>query len=58
MRPYTARYNPPITMIGEALFNVLESKNQKFPKGSQLLCNCGWVDVGILVSIWNFGQGH
>merc|ERR1719414_1430349 len=48
MRPYTARYNPPITMIGEALFKVLESKNQKFPKGSQLLCNCGWVDVGIL----------
>ena len=48
MRPYTARLNPPFTMIGEALFKVLESKNQKFPKGSQLLCNCGWVDVGIL----------
>merc|ERR1711976_179243 len=48
MRPYTARYNPPITMIGEALFKVLESKNEKFLKGSQLLSNCGWVDVGIL----------
>ena len=48
MRPYVARYNPPITMIGQALFKVLESKNQAYPEGSQILSNCGWIDVGIL----------
>ena len=34
MRPYVARYQPPITMIGQAVFKVLESKNKDFPEGS------------------------
>merc|ERR1712029_648699 len=48
MRPYTKRYNPPMTMIGGALYKVLQSKNEDFPEGSQVMSMIGWVDVGIL----------
>ena len=48
MRPYTKRYNPPMTMIGGALYKVLQSKNKDFPEGSQVMSMIGWVDVGIL----------
>merc|ERR1719245_345441 len=48
MRPYTKRYNPPMTMIGGALYKVLQSKNKDFPEGSQIMSMIGWVDVGIL----------
>ena len=48
MRPYTKRYKPPMTMIGGALFKVLQSKNPEYPEGSQLMSMIGWVDVGIL----------
>ena len=46
MKPYTKRYNPPITMIGGGVYKVLESKNKEFAEGSQVMSNCGWVDVG------------
>jgi prostaglandin reductase 1 len=33
MRPYTRRFNPPLTMIGQSVSEVLESKDPDFTKG-------------------------
>ncbi len=48
MRPYTKRMTPPFTMIGQGVYKVLASKDEKFPTGSIVLANSGWIKQGIL----------
>ncbi|XP_033645603.1 prostaglandin reductase 1-like [Asterias rubens] len=43
MRPYTARFPVGITMIGEQIARVIESKNDKFPVGTNVCTRAGWV---------------
>ena len=49
MRPYTRRIPLsayPITMIGQSVQKVIESKDKEFPKGCNIMCNIGWVKTG------------
>ena len=49
MRPYTRRFPQsafPITMIGQSVQKVIESKDKEFPKGCNIMCNIGWVKTG------------
>merc|ERR1719412_2537273 len=51
MRPYTRRFPQsafPITMIGQSVQKVIESKDKEFPKGCNIMCNIGWVKTGII----------
>jgi len=51
MRPYTRRIPLsayPITMIGQSVQKVIESKDKEFPKGCNIMCNIGWVKTGII----------
>ena len=42
MRGYTKSMTPPITMIGSQIAKVIDSKNDKFPKGSYVFGQLGW----------------
>ncbi len=42
MRAYSARFSPPLTMIGEQVSKVIKSKNDSFPVGTIVLCHAGW----------------
>jgi len=46
-RPYTARLTPPFTMIGSSVAKIEESKNPKYPVGSDIIIYGGWVETGI-----------
>ena len=48
MRPFTNGMTPPFTMIGEAVFKVLESKDENFPVGATILSKAGWILTGII----------
>lgn len=50
MRPFTNGMTPPFTMIGEAVFKVLESKDENFPVGATILSKAGWILTGIIKS--------
>lgn len=43
MRPYTSRMPEGITMIGQQIARVTESKNADFPVGTDVLSMAGWV---------------
>lgn len=43
MKPYTAKMKTPFTMIGEQLARVVESRNDKYPVGTNVLSQSGWV---------------
>ena len=47
MRPYSARFSVPMTMIGEQVAQVIKSKNEKFKVGTKVLANHGWVSHSI-----------
>ena len=52
MRPYTRRIPLsayPITMIGQSVQKVIESKDKEFPKGCNVMCNIGWVKTGMKI---------
>ena len=52
MRPYTRRIPLsayPITMIGQSVQKVIESKDKEFPKGCNVMCNIGWVKTGLKI---------
>ena len=42
MRGYTKSMTPPVTMIGSQIAKVIDSKNDKFPKGSYVFGQMGW----------------
>merc|ERR1711892_1005369 len=48
MRPYTARMQPPVTMIGGNVAVVEESKDSNFPKGCHVITSAGWIERAIL----------
>ena len=48
MRPFTNGMTPPFTMIGEAVFKVLESKDENFLVGATILAKAGWILTGII----------
>merc|ERR1719315_574069 len=50
MRPFTNGMTPPFTMIGEAVFKVVESKDDTFTAGSTILAKAGWILTGIIKS--------
>lgn len=43
MRPYSKRFTPPMTMLGEQLSKVIKSRNEKFKEGMLVLSYSGWV---------------
>merc|ERR550519_1935467 len=54
MLPYTKGsmtgkgMTPPCTMIGSSVAMVEESRNSKFPKGSSVISNAGWVERAVV----------
>ncbi len=36
MRPFTKGMTPPFSMIGEAVFQVMQSKDEQFPEGATI----------------------
>ena len=43
MRPYTARMQPPLTMIGSSVAVVEQSKHPDYPTGTTIVIYAGWV---------------
>ena len=43
MRPYTARMQPPLTMIGSSVAVVEQSKHPDYPTGTTVVIYAGWV---------------
>ena len=36
----------PMTMLGQSVQKVIESRDKDFPKGCNIMCNIGWVKTG------------
>ena len=50
MRPFTKGMTPPFSMIGEAVFQVMQSKDEQFPEGATITAKAGWLLCGVLKS--------
>merc|ERR1719491_2202674 len=48
MRPYTARMNPPFTMIGSSVAEVEESRHPDFKVGQTIVLMAGWMERGVV----------
>ena len=46
MRSYVLAMSTPMTMIGQNVAEVIESKDSDFPIGCIVLTNAGWVKTG------------
>ncbi|XP_038047403.1 prostaglandin reductase 1-like [Patiria miniata] len=47
MRVFSARLSEGVTMIGEQIARVIESKNAEFPVGTNVLIEAGWVSHSV-----------